>query len=198
MGPWDRRAMETTAWGPLTTGRAWRPYHFSANPRILVGSASPLPMTAPTDSVTSVPNHDPTPEDGWTIQDARDLYNIEGWGDGYFDINAAGRVFVRPDRRHQDRTLDLYELAQDLEAQGIPLPVLVRFSEILQSRIEALDERFARAITEFEYTGMAPPHGELRHRIEPRWHGRRGCAVRRHAAEFRTDVSTGRMARPRC
>jgi arginine decarboxylase len=112
-------------------------------------------MTAPSQfSATPAPAAIDEPLDaGWTIDDARDLYNIEGWGDGYFDINEAGRVFVRPDRRHQDRTLDLYELAQDLEAQGIPLPVLVRFSEILQSRIESLHARFERAITEFEYTG---------------------------------------------
>ena len=40
----------------------------------------------------------------------------------------------------------------DLEAQGIALPVLLRFSEILGSRIESLSQRFAAAIREYGYT----------------------------------------------
>lgn len=93
------------------------------------------------------------PAAAWTIDSAKALYNIEGWGDGHFDVNAAGRVVVRPDKDHPTRTLDLYELAHDLEAQGVALPVLLRFSDILKSRIEALHARFQAAIAEFEYTG---------------------------------------------
>ncbi len=89
----------------------------------------------------------------WSIEAAKALYNIEGWGDGHFDINAAGRVIVRPDKDHPQRTVDLYELAHDLEAQGVALPVLLRFSDILKSRIEALHARFASAIAEFQYEG---------------------------------------------
>ena len=91
--------------------------------------------------------------DVWTVAAARATYNIEGWGDGYFDINDAGHVVVRPDKARPDRALDLYELARDLEAQGVALPVLLRFSDILRSRIEALDEKFRNAIQEFEYAG---------------------------------------------
>jgi arginine decarboxylase len=89
----------------------------------------------------------------WTIESARELYNIEGWGAGYFDINARGHVVVRPDRDRPDRALDLFDLARDLEEQGVALPVLLRFSDILQSRIESLSERFELAIKEFEYQG---------------------------------------------
>ena len=89
----------------------------------------------------------------WTIDAARDLYNIEGWGAGYFDINERGHVVVRPDRDRPDRALDLFDLARDLEEQGVALPVLLRFSDILQSRIESLSERFESAIKEFEYHG---------------------------------------------
>ena len=89
----------------------------------------------------------------WTVDDARALYNVEGWGSGHFDINEQGRVIVRPDRKNPERTLDLYELAQDLEEQGVALPVLLRFSDILRSRIDSLSERFQAAITEYGYTG---------------------------------------------
>ena len=89
----------------------------------------------------------------WTIDAARELYNIEGWGAGYFDVNERGHVDVRPDRDRPDRALDLFDLARDLEEQGVALPVLLRFSDILQSRIESLSERFESAIKEFEYQG---------------------------------------------
>src|SRR5690242_17608484 len=89
----------------------------------------------------------------WDIAKARALYNIEGWGAGFFDIDENGHVVVRPDKEHPERQLSLYELANDLEEQGVAMPVLLRFSDILRSRIEALSERFKNAIREFEYTG---------------------------------------------
>ena len=89
----------------------------------------------------------------WDIAKARALYNIEGWGAGFFDIDEHGHVVVRPDKEHPERQLSLYELANDLEEQGVAMPVLLRFSDILRSRIEALSERFENAIREFEYEG---------------------------------------------
>ncbi|MEO5588055.1 MAG: biosynthetic arginine decarboxylase [Gemmatimonadaceae bacterium] len=89
----------------------------------------------------------------WTTESARALYNIEGWGVGYFDVNEKGHVVVRPDAENPSRELDLFELANDLEAQGVGLPLLLRFSDVLKSRIDALTDRFARAIGEYEYTG---------------------------------------------
>ncbi len=88
----------------------------------------------------------------WTIDDSRELYNIDGWGIGYFGINEQGNVTVHPSKE-PDRGLDLYEMARDLEAQGVGLPLLLRFSDILRSRIEALSGRFEQAIREFEYEG---------------------------------------------
>src|SRR5512141_2853316 len=101
----------------------------------------------------TAPAPEPAADETWTIESARTLYNIEGWGIGYFDINEHGHVVVRPDADNPSRELDLYELANDLEAQGVGLPLLLRFSDILCSRIESLTERFDRAIREYEYTG---------------------------------------------
>jgi arginine decarboxylase len=89
----------------------------------------------------------------WSIDAARSLYNIEGWGAGFFDINERGHVVVRPDRERPDHVVDLYEITNDLEEQGIALPVLLRFSDILRSRIEHLTTRFEQAREEFNYTG---------------------------------------------
>jgi len=74
------------------------------------------------------------------------------WGNGSFDINAKGHVVVRPDKERADRTLDLCELACDLEAQGVFLPCCSA-SRHLRSRIEALNSRFRAAMDEFTYTG---------------------------------------------
>jgi arginine decarboxylase len=89
----------------------------------------------------------------WTIDDSRALYNVEGWGIGFFDINDRGHVVVRPDKSHPERELDLYELAMDLAEQGVGLPLLLRFSDILRSRVEMIVERFRAAIREFGYEG---------------------------------------------
>ncbi|MEW5928435.1 MAG: biosynthetic arginine decarboxylase [Gemmatimonadota bacterium] len=88
----------------------------------------------------------------WTTEDSRELYNVDGWGIGYFGINPRGHVTVHP-TKDPERGLDLFELATDLEQQGVGLPVLLRFSDILRTRIETLSERFRTAIREFEYRG---------------------------------------------
>jgi arginine decarboxylase len=106
-----------------------------------------------TPSKTAAPLPPPPPAEPWTIASARALYNIEGWGIGFFDINEAGHVVVRPDRAKEDRELDLFDLANDLEEQGVGLPLLLRFSDILRSRIESLNEKFLRAREEYGYDG---------------------------------------------
>ena len=93
------------------------------------------------------------PATAWSIEDSRALYNIEGWGIGYFDINEQGHAVVCPDRARPDRRLDLFNMAMDLAEQGVGLPVLLRFSDILRSRIETLVRTFRRAIEEFDYKG---------------------------------------------
>ncbi|HEX5725353.1 MAG TPA: biosynthetic arginine decarboxylase [Longimicrobiaceae bacterium] len=88
----------------------------------------------------------------WTLDDSRELYNLAGWGIGYFDVNEKGHVTVHP-TKDPVRGLDLFELAMDLEAQGVTLPLLLRFSDILRRRIETLADRFQTAIREFGFEG---------------------------------------------
>src|ERR1700719_1007664 len=106
-----------------------------------------------TPTKTAPPSPPPAPAEPWTIASARALYNIEGWGIGFFDINEAGHIVVRPDRAKGDRELDLFDLANDLEEQGVGLPLLLRFSDILRSRIESLNQKFASAREEYGYEG---------------------------------------------
>jgi len=89
---------------------------------------------------------------GWTINDSLELYNIPHWGQGFFDINAEGRIEVRP-RRGDAPGIDLLELVQDLKRRGLRTPLLIRFTDVLASRIEQLSNSFGKAIEAYEYRG---------------------------------------------
>ncbi|MBV9108899.1 MAG: arginine decarboxylase, partial [Gemmatimonadetes bacterium] len=77
---------------------------------------------------------------------------MDGWGIGYFGVNDKGHVTVHP-TKEESRAIDLYEFAVDMEAQGVGLPLLLRFSDILRTRVQTLAEKFGNAIREFGYEG---------------------------------------------
>ncbi len=89
----------------------------------------------------------------WTAADAADLYNIAHWSEGYFGVNAAGHVVVRPHGARDGVAIDLHELAQQLPREGLDLPVLLRFPDILRDRVDALTGAFAQVIEELDYKG---------------------------------------------
>lgn len=84
----------------------------------------------------------------WRVEDSADLYDIHAWGKGYFGINAAGHVVVRP---CDEREIDLYEIVQGLKDRDLTTPVVVRFSDILAHRLRHLNDAFAAAIAENGY-----------------------------------------------
>lgn len=88
----------------------------------------------------------------WTIEDSEKLYRIQGWGEPYFSINAAGHVTVSP-KGDRGGSLDLLELVQGLKQRNLGLPLLIRFSDILADRIERLNACFAKAIARYKYPG---------------------------------------------
>ncbi len=85
----------------------------------------------------------------WTIDDSKELYNIKGWGVNYFGINEKGNVYVSP---HKDNVqVDLKELVDELEARHVSPPIILRFPDILDSRIESTSACFEKARREYEY-----------------------------------------------
>ena len=86
----------------------------------------------------------------WSVTDSVELYHVNAWGHGYFGINDAGHVTVRPEQV-ADREIDLFEVVQGLKARELTTPVVVRFSGILAHRLRKLNEAFARAIAENDY-----------------------------------------------
>lgn len=89
----------------------------------------------------------------WRIEDSEELYRIRGWGEPYFSINALGHVTVSP-QGERGGSLDLYELVKALEQRNLGLPLLIRFSDILEDRIERLNACFAKAIARYNYPGV--------------------------------------------
>ncbi len=85
----------------------------------------------------------------WTIDDSKELYNIKGWGVNYFGINEKGNVYVSP---YKDNVqVDLKELVDELEARHVSPPIILRFPDILDSRIESTSACFEKARKEYEY-----------------------------------------------
>jgi arginine decarboxylase len=94
-----------------------------------------------------------TNNDSWTIEDSKQLYDLEGWGEPYFSINEVGNVTVSPQDPSSEENLDLYELVQSLQKKNLGLPLLIRFSEILSDRIARLVRCFHKAIAKYDYSG---------------------------------------------
>ena len=87
----------------------------------------------------------------WTIEDSKELYNINGWGTSYFGINDKGDVYVSPCKN--DVQIDLREVMDELSLRDVTPPVLLRFPDILDNRIEKTSSCFQRAKEEYGFKG---------------------------------------------
>ena len=90
--------------------------------------------------------------DSWTIAQSAKLYNIHGWGDPYFAIDETGNIIVTP-LDSQKKPISLVEVIDSLTQQGINLPVLIRFPDILADRLARLHQCMERAIARYQYLG---------------------------------------------
>jgi len=99
-------------------------------------------------------NHDQKiPAPAWDVRQARDLYNIAHWSNGYFDINDGGELVCRPDPRAGHPGISLAALVRELPKHDLTLPVLVRFSGILAHRVQELCAAFDTAMQADSYRG---------------------------------------------
>lgn len=89
---------------------------------------------------------------GWSISDSAELYGIPNWGREFLRINDKGNLEVAPIGGNP-RFADLKELVDDILRRDIGLPLLIRFPDLLESRIRTLAEAFATAVKEYEYKG---------------------------------------------
>ena len=128
--------MSGRGWSPAVGGRPrsfWESLHVAADPKIAVNG-----------------NRKFNPAQPWRIDDSLDLYNVNAWGKGYFSVNEAGHVIVRPDTQGPN-VIDLFEVVEGLKARDLTTPVVVRFSDILAHRLKHIHGAFAQAIAENNY-----------------------------------------------
>ena len=85
----------------------------------------------------------------WTIEDSKELYNINGWGTSYFGINDKGDVYVTPCKDNTE--IDLRDVMDELALRDVTPPVLLRFPDILDNRIEKTASCFMKASEEYDY-----------------------------------------------
>ncbi|MBI5461346.1 MAG: biosynthetic arginine decarboxylase [Gammaproteobacteria bacterium] len=89
----------------------------------------------------------------WSLDQTRNTYSLDHWGGGYFDVNEQGHLLARPRRGVDTPGVDLYALAAACRDQGLTLPVLVRFTDILRDRVDTLCNAFAAARAADDYQG---------------------------------------------
>ena len=87
----------------------------------------------------------------WTIEDSKELYNINGWGTSYFGVNESGNIFVNPSKNNVK--IDIREVIDELALRDVTPPVLLRFPDILDNRIETMASCFKKAAKEYNYKG---------------------------------------------
>jgi arginine decarboxylase len=93
----------------------------------------------------------------WSPAQSREIYAIEHWGEGYFDINDQGHVVVYPNKDRENGAVDLFDMAGAIRREGLSLPVLVRFTDVLRDRVRLLREAFDRARADLDYGGVYTP-----------------------------------------
>jgi arginine decarboxylase len=98
-------------------------------------------------------NGKPTEPDAWTTEDAKELYLIDRWGGGYFDVNEAGKLTIAP-LQERGKKIAVHEVVEaSFQEQGLRAPILIRFQDLLHHRVRALNEAFNSAIAENKFRG---------------------------------------------
>ncbi len=88
----------------------------------------------------------------WRVEDSAELYNIGGWGRQYFSVNEKGNMTVTP--RPGVAPVDIREVLDELQLKDITAPVLLRFPDILDNRVEKISNCFKQAAKEYDYQGQ--------------------------------------------
>jgi len=91
-------------------------------------------------------------ENLWRCVDSQNLYAMDKWGDGFYSVNDQGNVSVRP-IEGEVLDIDVMAVIDAAREQGASLPVLLRFQDIIASRVRRLNRKFREAIEAADYQG---------------------------------------------
>src|ERR1700731_55042 len=86
----------------------------------------------------------------WDVEAAISTYNVDGWGTGYFSVNAAGNAEVRP-LKEKGGAIDILDVVNEARDRGLGVPLVIRFQDLLRHRVESINCAFQKAIEEFGY-----------------------------------------------
>ena len=89
----------------------------------------------------------------WDIESAIATYNVDGWGGGYFTVNAEGNVVAKP-LQENGGSINLLEVVNEARTRGLSFPLVIRFQDLLRHRVESVNIAFQDAIKEFGYRGQ--------------------------------------------
>ncbi|MEY2556473.1 MAG: arginine decarboxylase [Verrucomicrobiota bacterium] len=89
----------------------------------------------------------------WDIESAIATYNVDGWGGGYFTVNAEGNVVAKP-LQENGGSITLLEVVKEARTRGLSFPLVIRFQDLLRHRVESVNLAFQSAIAEFGYRGQ--------------------------------------------
>src|ERR1700720_1515264 len=89
----------------------------------------------------------------WDVESAIATYNVDGWGGGYFTVNAEGNVIAKP-LLENGGSINLLEVVNEARTRGLSFPLVIRFQDLLRHRVESVNLAFQDAITEFGYRGQ--------------------------------------------
>src|SRR5881394_1134892 len=89
----------------------------------------------------------------WDVESAIATYNVDGWGGGYFTVNAEGNVVAKP-LQENGGSITILEVVNEARSRGLSFPLVIRFQDLLRHRVESVNLAFQNAITEFGYKGQ--------------------------------------------
>ena len=89
----------------------------------------------------------------WNIKNSAEMYGVENWGGGFFNINKDGEVTVSLRKGDSLQAVSLYQIIKGLEERGITMPVLMHFPDLVFNRIDRINKSFHAAIKEYGYNG---------------------------------------------
>ena len=112
-----------------------------------------MEVSSPSNDVEPAVDETSAVEAPWTTDDANELYLIDRWGSGYFEVGADGSMQVAP-LRDRGRKISIYDVVQAaIKDENLKTPVLLRFQDILHHRVKTLNDAFNAAIVEERYRG---------------------------------------------
>src|SRR5436305_10614210 len=89
----------------------------------------------------------------WDVESAIATYNVDGWGSGYFTVNAEGNVVAKP-LQENGGTINILDVVNEARSRGLSFPLVIRFQDLLRHHVESVNLAFQNAITEFDYKGQ--------------------------------------------